>query len=208
MKIFFLLTLISLQAFAASPPKPAPEAAGHGAAPAAAGHGAAPADAEKAKAEAEKAKKSYEITTKYKHEWVNLPKISGKSIQPKTSELLKFEPTKGRAAIIVFLASWCIPCQEMISKIKTIEDAQDHFDLDLVFVFVSDTLQDAQGFAKEHKIRNGMLANPEILKEWHGPELPTIYVADRHNRLKGRYIKPNDGDFAKLKEDLRLMYAL
>jgi hypothetical protein len=43
-----------------------------------------------------------------------------------------------------------------------------------------------------------MLANHEILKAFHNPELPSIYVGDRHGWMLTRYLKAQTAELSKL----------
>ena len=59
-----------------------------------------------------------------------------------------------------------------------------------VFIFAHDTKQDALAFVKEYKIESAaVLANHYILKTFHNPTPPTIYIGDRHGWMTARYIK-------------------
>ena len=51
---------------------------------------------------------------------------------------------------------------------------------DVLFIFTSDTPQDAQGFAKEYNLdAPAIMANSEILAKFNQPESPTIFIGDR-----------------------------
>jgi thiol-disulfide isomerase/thioredoxin len=171
--------------------------------PAAATEGNSPEDLDKANA---KAKKNYEITDNYVQNWLKFPSLSGKSIF--NSENLEFVAKKGQAAVVIFLASWCIPCQQVIPEIRAIEDKYTNLNTKFIYVFVNDTREDARGFSKEHKIKhNAVLANTDIKRDFHNPELPSVYLADRRGWLANRYLKSSSKDLAQLNNFLKLITA-
>ncbi len=170
--------LVSGAAYAADP---APKA--DAAAPAA--EGEAPGDAE-----------SLEPSTVYVHRWIPLPAFTGSRLVGSGQRTVA--PTPGRMTVILFLASWCEPCQQMMPDFQKIEKRYRRLDADFIYVFAHDTRDDAEGFMKEYGVTEGMLANHEILKAFHNPELPSIYVGDRHGWMLTRYLKAQTAELSKL----------
>ncbi len=158
-------------------------------------------DAESAKAPTQR--DTYEITTRYKHEWIKMPPISGKSILDNDTIAYKHQP--GYATVVFFLASWCEPCQQLTPSFLAIEKKFARLPVKFIYIFTSDTMQDAQGFAKEYKVPSGILATHEVLRDYHGPELPALYVGDRHNWIAKRFLKADRASLQELDEFLTLI---
>ena len=124
------------------------------------------------------------------------PEFTGTDL--KTGEPYNFKPQRGRATLVIFIASWCEPCQELMPKLKSLAIKYDGIYTDVIYVFAHDTKADATGFAKEHKLSGHvLLATNDILKAFKNPELPSVYVSDRYMYLGNRYLKI---DSAKIEE--------
>jgi thiol-disulfide isomerase/thioredoxin len=110
-------------------------------------------------------------------------------------QTIDYKPQKGRAALIIFVASWCEPCQVLMPEFKQLARKYASDSTDVFFVFAHDTKQDATGFVKEHQLtQTSVLANVDLLISFKNPELPSIYIADRWTYLGERFIKVKKSD--------------
>lgn len=148
------------------------------------------ANAEPKKAEGEAApdpKKTYQITDRYIHDWQALPKISGREVGGEGQ--ITIEPRPSYATVVFFIASWCLPCQRLAADITRFQKRYRDYPVTIVYAFTQDTHKDALGFAKHYGLNaQTLLASEDMLKEFHHPELPSIYVADRNGWLLMRKI--------------------
>ena len=144
-------------------------------------------------------------TDRYVQHWV--PMLGFSAAPVGSSEQEQVQPRPGRALVVVFLASWCEPCQQLMPEILRLEKHYNKLNTDFVYVFTHDTGDDAAGFMKEFALEHAYLANQDVLKIYHNPELPTIYVGDRHKWLAGRFVNVSQQDLAKLDNLLRPMTA-
>lgn len=159
------------------------------------GHGEADPAAEKANAQ------EFQITNKYKHQWVRFPDLSGRNLDD--GEPILVQPKKGQAVVLFFLASWCLPCQKLAPTMQTIRKKYQSQSARFVFVFAQDTLKDARGFMKTHKLEGeAILADRTSLKAFHEPELPSVYMGDRTNWLALRYLKVSRDQLQELNDIL------
>ncbi len=145
-------------------------------------------------------------TSRYVHKWLPLPKLAGAPL-PAADGLATIESKPGRATIVIFIASWCEPCQQLVPELRKIEQRYKRLDADFHYVFAHDTLDDATGFMREFGIDRGLLANHEILKAYHNPDLPTIYVGDRFGWMMSRYLKATAGSLSELDDSLKYLTA-
>lgn len=145
--------------------------------------------------------KKFEITDKYTHEWIRFPDAKGHSL--KDSQVMEVLPKKGEATVLFFVASWCLPCQKLAPSMQEIRKKYQSQSARIVWVFAQDTLKDAQGFMKAHKLDgDAILADKETLKAFLEPELPSVYMGDRTNWLALRYLKVNRDQLKELSEVL------
>lgn len=143
---------------------------------------------------------------KYIHNWIPMPSFAA-PVLPNQGEQLKITATPGRVLALVFLASWCEPCQERLPQILLLDKKYSRLHTDFVYVFAHDTPQDAEGFMREFKIPNAVLASYEALKAFHNPELPSIYIGDRHGWLATRFLDAKPADIERLDHLLKYMNA-
>ena len=108
---------------------------------------------------------------------------------------IEYKPKKGRAAMLIFVASWCEPCQVLMPEFKQLARKYASESTDVYFVFAHDTKQDAEGFVKEHKLtQTSIMAHVELLISFKNPQLPSIYIADRWTYLADRFINVKKSD--------------
>jgi thiol-disulfide isomerase/thioredoxin len=111
-------------------------------------------------------------------------------------------------SVLIFVASWCEPCQQLVPLLKPVVARYRQLDADFMFVFAHDTRDDALGFSKEYGIQPSILATDEALKAYKNPDLPTIYVGDRRGFMATRYKLAKAADVEALDAFLRTQTAL
>ena len=120
-----------------------------------------------------------------------------------------WEPEKGIATVAVFLASWCVPCQEQIDFFKDLKQTFEPRYTKFVYIFAHDMEQDAQAFIREHQLSGDMLlADVKLMDTFHLPNLPSVYVGDRFGWLSWRALNIKESRHAALSEFLDLITAL
>ena len=151
-------------------------------------------------------KRSRKVDKKnYIHQWIPFPVLKGMTIGGKT-ETIKIGD--GRGAVLFFIASWCIPCQRMVPKLKEIADRFEPTGYFYFrFIFAHDTVADAKAFAKEYKIERALFANYSILKAFKNPPLPTVILGDRHGWLTAMYREVKSEDLDSIAEILTALNA-
>ncbi len=135
--------------------------------------------------------------------WHRFPTFAGVDLDTKTQTT--FAPIPGFVSVVIFTASYCEPCQDLAIELQKIEKHYASLYTRFLYVYSHDTFDDARGSKKELKLANAMLANFEILHTFHNPELPTIYVSDRHGWLMTRFVNIKVSDVGKIEEMLRLL---
>jgi thiol-disulfide isomerase/thioredoxin len=144
---------------------------------------------------------------KYVHRWVAFPGFKATRLDRRESTPVT--PRDGRVTVLVFLASWCVPCQQQIREFKRIEEKYQGRFTDFIYIFAHDTESDARGFSNVYKLgNNAMMASANVLEAFHQPELPTYYVSDRYKWLVLRRINTRKQDLDQLDQFLSLHTAL
>ncbi|MFK7823071.1 MAG: TlpA family protein disulfide reductase [Oligoflexales bacterium] len=147
---------------------------------------------------------SFIETKNYVHNWVTLPKIEGYDL---AGNLIKQSPQRGVLDVIIFIASWCIQCQQLIGYIQDLESRYLNKNTRFTYIFSHDLKSDALGFSKAFKINSAIIASHKILKAYHNPELPSIYIGDRHGWLLARYLKVTPKELKKVDEVISYLTA-
>jgi len=142
---------------------------------------------------------------KYTHSWVYFPEFIATDI--KSGKTVDFKPVRGIANVLVFIASWCVPCQQIIADIKKLERTYSPIHTRFIYIFSQDTKQDAAGFINDYGLSNGIFADKDLLAKYHNPELPSIYLGDRHRCLTARSIATSPKDLGTLGNALRYLTA-
>jgi thiol-disulfide isomerase/thioredoxin len=138
---------------------------------------------------------------------MKFPAFSAKKLGEKTA--VDFNHKEGEAVVLVFLASWCLPCQSLIDEIQKIEKRYESSYTKFYYVFSHDTVDDAKGFIQTYKVTGNLLeANQILLDTFHQPELPSIYVGDRFGWLVSRYNDTDEADLKALDELLKYHTSL
>ncbi len=143
----------------------------------------------------------------YVHHWLSFPEIHGRDLI--SGEKFLYQPKPGRAIVVVFLASWCLPCQQMVPSLKEMEKKFSDRYTDFLYVFAHDTEPDAKGFVQQYKLgQNVVLGSAALLETFHQPELPTVYVGDRFNWMVMRKVNTKIADLEEIAGFLDLHTAL
>ena len=151
----------------------------------------------------------FQITNDYVAHWNPLKPISGTRVDNPEKTLL-YEPRFGQATVVVFLASWCLPCQNIVQDLLNLEKDFNTKNTRFVYVFTQDEAQDALGFVNAYGMNDAkhsadhMLGTDEIQKEFHYPPLPSYYVADRHGWLCMRSLQTKKADIVAIRKFLEL----
>ncbi len=121
----------------------------------------------------------------YKHNWSAFPVLKGKEI---SGTLAKSYPAiYGHLTVAVFLASWCIPCQKLMPKLKLLEEKYRPFNVDFIYVFSHDVSEDAASFAKTYKLDATLIPSDDTLMFFKNPPLPSVFIADKFGWYTKRY---------------------
>lgn len=135
----------------------------------------------------------------YVQKWISFPELKLKDLS--SAEPLQKTAAKGRIQLVVFIASWCIPCQQIIDDLNRLDTKHKTKYTDLIYVFAHDTQADAQGFAKFHKIEDkAFLGTAKMLENFHQPELPSVYASDRYGWLAFRKLNIRETDIVELED--------
>jgi thiol-disulfide isomerase/thioredoxin len=144
-------------------------------------------------------------STTYVNSWLKFPSFSAEDL--KSGSTLDFKPRLGEMNVLIFIASWCEPCQRLVPEVQKLERKLSPQDTRFIWIFAHDTPADAESFAKEYKLSSAVLANKEILTAFNNPELPSIYVGDRRQWMLTRFLNTRAEDLPILDQIVKTAVA-
>ena len=101
---------------------------------------------------------------------------------------LRLSDLEGKVVVLNFWASWCPPCRWEMPFFETMWN--EYRDRDVVFVGVamSDSLEDAKGFAEEAGVTYpiGLDQTNEIVRAYEVYSLPTTFFIDKEGQIQRR----------------------
>lgn len=123
---------------------------------------------------------------------------------------LKLENFKGKKyVLVVFWASWCVPCRDEIPRLKEIYQKYNPTGLDIVSISV-DTDRKAWTKAVDteqmawHQVLDPIpFQNEGLMMKYSIPNIPLIVMVDKTGIIIGRY---DNGLTAELEKDLRSIF--
>ena len=103
-------------------------------------------------------------------------------------ETFRLSELEGKVVVLNFWASWCPPCRWEMPFFETMWN--EYRDRDVVFVGVamSDSLEDAKGFAEESGVTYpiGLDQTNEIVRAYEVYSLPTTFFIDKEGHIQRR----------------------
>ena len=109
------------------------------------------------------------ITDSYVHKWIKFPTIKGQRVGSFTN--FTYRPIKGKAVVVIFIASWCRTCQKLIGDFIDLEKKYTRLHTDFIYVFSHDTKKDATNFVDHFKMDgHNIMANHTVLRSFKEPD--------------------------------------
>lgn len=142
----------------------------------------------------------------YVHKWLAFPAITGADFP--SGEKKSIHAKEGTVLVAFFVASWCIPCQNMVEQLIQLEEQLKKVHTQFVYIFAHDTADDVEQFVKDHRLQSTIvIADHEVLKAFHNPKIPTAYVSDRRTWLSQRFMELDAKKLSELQTTIKKMTA-
>lgn len=105
---------------------------------------------------------------------------------------------KGKAVLVTFWASWCLPCLQEMPSMSRLADALNDNNFEIVSINISDKPRRIRETLRRLKLNLLVLQdiNSKIYKSWGGRILPTSYVVDHTGDIRYQVIGPMEWDDA------------
>ncbi|MCB9229906.1 MAG: TlpA family protein disulfide reductase [Deltaproteobacteria bacterium] len=138
---------------------------------------------------------SFIISNHYVHKWLQLPQLSGEDL---TSGRFQQKPVYGIADVVIFIASYCVPCQQLTRYLLDLEKKYKRNNVRFTWVFSQDLKKDAVGFSREYGLKKAVIADDEAMKLWKNPRLPGVFLGDRFGWLLAMFPAATPQDVRRL----------
>ena len=140
----------------------------------------------------------------YVHKWTKIPSLKGFDLSGGT---ILLEPIPGKLTVVLFMASWCVPCQDMVAEMRALDKKYTPYGVNFYYAFSHDMQTDVRGFVRERKISPERTCSitDESMKDFRDPLLPTLFLADRKGWIIDKFSYQGDSrpDLSKFKEKLQ-----
>jgi thiol-disulfide isomerase/thioredoxin len=131
---------------------------------------------------------------------VNIPMVRG--------EYLPLSKLRGKVVILDFWATWCDPCVRELPRLQELYDAEKERGLFAVAVNYRETETVATRFAEDLGLTLPIgLANLALDRHFEVRSLPTLFLADRHGRVRGRWNGYREGFEDEIAEAARALLS-
>lgn len=132
---------------------------------------------------AESIKKKF-VTEKFDD--LNVKSIHGES--------LNLGDLRGRAVLITFWASWCVPCRLEMPHLKTLFEKFKEKNLQIIAISIDEDAANAQALISESKPPYFVSIDPILGKKFTGEGIPLSLFIDKTGILRYRKLGYEDGD--------------
>ena len=118
------------------------------------------------------------------------PEINGLDLDGHPMKLAEY---RGRVVLLIFWATWCGPCMEMIPDEQALLKHFVHHPFAIVGIDVDEEDGKSQIAVKDHGIswrsfRNSLRGGQMISKDWSVIGFPTLYLIDEKGAIRQRWI--------------------
>ena len=131
------------------------------------------------------------------------------SIKNSDGILFNNDAIKGNPYLIIFSATWCVPCQEELPSLKEIYKKYKNIGLKVIYINVDDDLKRWKAHIKANKIEEwinvseGQKAiNSEISRKFDVHSLPTYFLIDKESKITYSSILDKNNRIDKLSNTL------
>jgi len=116
------------------------------------------------------------------------------SLQTFDGKTIHLADLRGKAVVLNFWASWCVPCKEEQPTIEALSQRYAPAGVTFVGVNIQDTRPDALGFMTQYQIDYPVVVDPagKVYINYGVVGVPETYVIDRVGRILQKIVGPVD----------------
>jgi thiol-disulfide isomerase/thioredoxin len=102
----------------------------------------------------------------------------------------------GHPVLLVFWASWCLPCVSEIPNLNSVFDKFEHAGLKIIAVNLDqDADEELRRTIQRHRIRYPVvLPSTDLIQEYEVSAIPAVYLYDKTGALTNNWIGPPGAD--------------
>ena len=96
---------------------------------------------------------------------------------------------KGKAKLVVFFATWCMPCMQEVPALMDLQNEYGEGDFTVIAISVDNRIENVQSFISNQQINYPVLMFTEqVISNFGGiPGLPTTFMVDKDDNVLKKY---------------------
>jgi cytochrome c biogenesis protein CcmG/thiol:disulfide interchange protein DsbE len=116
------------------------------------------------------------------------------SLQTFDGKTIRLADLRGKAVVLNFWASWCIPCKDEQPTLEALSQRFGPAGVTFVGVNIQDTRPDALDFMAQYHVSYPMVVDPagKVYIDYGVVGVPETYVVDRNGRIQRKIVGPID----------------
>ena len=116
-----------------------------------------------------------------------MPSFSLASAQ--TGKMISSSQFAGKARLVVFFATWCMPCMQEVPALMSLQDEYGQDNFTVVAISVDRRLNDVKNFMNRAQVNYPvLLADRRVVNAFGGiPGLPTSFLVDSKGTVLKKY---------------------
>lgn len=95
----------------------------------------------------------------------------------------------GKAKIVVFFATWCMPCMQEVPTLMSLQKEYGDHGFTVVAISVDNQADTVERFIKKNEVNYPVLLfNRQVIDDFGGiPGLPTLFIIDKDDNVLKKY---------------------
>jgi thiol-disulfide isomerase/thioredoxin len=125
-----------------------------------------------------------------------------------TGQKIDSETYSGKAKLVVFFATWCMPCMQEVPALMSLQKEYGNDDFSVVAISVDNNQANVESFINKNEVNYPVLMfNERVVSDFGGiPGLPTTFMVDKDDNVLKKY--PGLVPHALLEREVKRMLGL
>ncbi len=117
---------------------------------------------------------------------------------------IKLSSLHGKVVLLDFWASWCEPCKKELPLLAKMASQLKPKGVEVITINIDEQAANAASFVKDHGLKLTVVldSGQSIVKRYEPPKMPSSYAIDRAGVVRAVNEGFNDGDEAKIAQQL------
>ncbi len=118
---------------------------------------------------------------------------------------VKLSALRGKIVLVDFWASWCEPCKKELPLLGKMAERLRARGIEIVTINIDDRRENAEAFVRSHGLERLTVVPDEdksLVDKYEPPKMPSSFIVDRSGVVRAVNAGFEEGDAAKLEQQL------